>query len=141
MAIIIFYEKPGCVNNTKQKAILHAAGHAVKARNLLTQSWSSETLYQFLKDRPLWEWFNRTAPQIRDGEIVPEKLDEQQALELMVKYPILIRRPLIQIGDRYTVGFDLVKLNSWIDLKATGRQDKNLVDLETCPRTISNCSN
>jgi nitrogenase-associated protein len=139
MAIIIFYEKPGCVNNTKQKAILHAAGHAVKARNLLTQSWSPETLYQFLKDRPQWEWFNRTAPQIREGEIIPEKLDQETALELMVKYPILIRRPLIQIGDRRTVGFDLAKLNGWLDLKAVKEQVKSL-DLETCPRTISNFS-
>ena len=145
MAIIIFYEKPGCVNNTKQKAILHASGHAVKARNLLTQSWSPDTLFQFLKDKPLWEWFNRTAaPQIRDGEIVPEKLDEQTALELMVKYPILIRRPLIQIGDRYTVGFDLVKLNAWMGLKEPQPSDKDL-ELETCPKVIGknlvgNCS-
>jgi hypothetical protein len=55
----------------------------------------------------------------------------------MVKYPILIRRPLIQIGDRRTVGFDLAKLNSWIDLKAVREQAKKL-DLETCPRRVSN---
>lgn len=143
MAIIIFYEKPGCVNNTKQKAILHAAGHAIKARNLLTQSWNPESLYQFLKDRPLWEWFNRTAPQIREGEIIPEKLDEKTALELMVKYPILIRRPLIQIGDRYSVGFDLVKINQWSGLKASKYSAQALdqaLDLETCPRTIGNCN-
>jgi nitrogenase-associated protein len=144
MTIIIFYEKPGCVNNTKQKAILHAAGHAVKSRNLLTQSWNPETLYQFLKDRPQWEWFNRTAPQIREGEIVPEKLDEQTALELMLKYPILIHRPLIQIGDRYTVGFDLVKLNAWVGLRESQPSVKDL-DLETCPKVIGknlvgNCS-
>ena len=144
IAIIIFYEKPGCVNNTKQKSILHAAGHAVKARNLLTQSWSPDTLYLFLKDKPLWEWFNRTAPQIRDGEIVPEKLDEQTALDLMLKYPILIRRPLIQIGDRYTVGFDLVKLNAWVGLRESQPSVKDL-DLETYPKVIGknlvgNCS-
>jgi nitrogenase-associated protein len=137
MAIIIFYEKPGCVNNTKQKGILQSAGHAIKSQNILTQSWNPESLYQFLKDRPLWEWFNRTAPQIREGEIVPEKLDRETALELMVKYPILIRRPLIQIGDRRTVGFDLAKLNGWLDLRNAGEQAKGL-DLETCPRTVSN---
>ncbi|PZU99813.1 MAG: hypothetical protein DCE90_00495 [Pseudanabaena sp.] len=135
MAIIIFYEKPGCVNNTKQKDILQSVGHTVKSQNLLTQSWSPETLHQFLKDKPLWEWFNRTAPQIRDGEIVPEKLDEQTALGLMVKYPIIIRRPLIQIGDSYTVGFDLVKLNAWVNLRNASEQAKGL-DLETCPRTF-----
>jgi len=137
MAIIIFYEKPGCVNNTKQKGILQSAGHAIKSQNILTQSWNPESLYQFLKDRPLWEWFNRTAPQIRECEIIPEKLDRETALALMVKYPILIRRPLIQIGDRRTVGFDLAKLNGWLDLRNAGEQAKGL-DLETCPRTVSN---
>ena len=49
MAEVIFYEKPGCINNTKQKALLQAAGHLVDARNLLTESWSSESLWLFLQ--------------------------------------------------------------------------------------------
>ncbi|CAN1211280.1 Nitrogenase-associated protein [Tumidithrix helvetica PCC 7403] len=134
MAKIIFYEKPGCINNTKQKALLQASGHVVEARNLLTESWSPESLYQFLKDRPQWEWFNRTAPLIREGEIVPEKLDEQTSLALMVKNPILIRRPLIQVGDRYTVGFNLAKIDAWLGLTAANGNIKEL-DLETCPRS------
>lgn len=36
MATVIFYEKPGCINNTKQKARLLAAGHEVQAHNLLS---------------------------------------------------------------------------------------------------------
>ncbi|MBI1424317.1 MAG: hypothetical protein GC149_12685 [Gammaproteobacteria bacterium] len=39
MAEIVFYEKPGCGNNTRQKALLAAAGHHVIARNLLTEPW------------------------------------------------------------------------------------------------------
>jgi hypothetical protein len=29
MATVHFYEKPGCINNTRQKKILAAAGHEV----------------------------------------------------------------------------------------------------------------
>ena len=37
MATITFYEKPGCINNTRQKKLLEAAGHQVVAKNLLTE--------------------------------------------------------------------------------------------------------
>lgn len=139
MAQVIFYEKPGCINNTKQKALLQAAGHLVDARNLLTESWSPESLWLFLQDLPLGEWFNRTAPQIKGGEIVPENLDRQTALELMVNYPILIRRPLIQVGDRRTVGFNLAEINSWLELKIAEEKTPEL-DLETCPRSHTEIS-
>jgi hypothetical protein len=37
MATITFYEKPGCINNTRQKKLIAAAGHQVIAKNLLTE--------------------------------------------------------------------------------------------------------
>ncbi len=40
MAQITFFEKPGCINNTKQKAWLKTAGHEVQVVNLLEHSWS-----------------------------------------------------------------------------------------------------
>ena len=58
MATVIFYEKPGCVNNTKQKALLIAAVHTVKALNLLTEHWTVETLRPFFGNLPVAEWFN-----------------------------------------------------------------------------------
>jgi nitrogenase-associated protein len=67
MATIIFYEKPGCINNTKQKALLAAAGHTVDARNLLTEPWTPDRLQQFFGDRPISTCFNRTAPRHQIG--------------------------------------------------------------------------
>ena len=32
MAKVIFYEKPGCKNNTKQKTLLKAAGHQLNPK-------------------------------------------------------------------------------------------------------------
>lgn len=131
MARVIFYEKPGCINNTKQKALLQAAGHQVIPRNLLTTAWTVESLRPFFGDRPVVEWFNPTAPLIKSGEVIPENLDQATALQLMIQYPLLIRRPLLQVEEIYQTGFERAKINTWIGLAAA----KDAEDLETCPRS------
>lgn len=141
MAIVIFYEKLGCMNNTKQKALLQAAGHSVEARNLLTESWTAETLRPLFKDLPVTEWFNPTAPRIKLGEVNPAELDEAGALNLMLHDPLLIRRPLMQVGDRQTAGFDPSYVADWIGLDAVDpsqqatRNHLMLQDLQTCPNS------
>lgn len=131
MADVIFYEKPGCINNTKQKNLLLNAGHDLEVHNLLTTPWTVERLREFFGTRPIQEWFNPTAPRIKSGEIIPGELDEETALNLMIADPILIRRPLIKVRDVCRVGFDLQQIDSWIGLKL---QDSVKEDLETCPR-------
>lgn len=137
MAIVLFYEKPGCINNTKQKVLLAAAGHTVQAKNLLTEKWTAERLRAFFGELPVAEWFNHSAPRVRDGEIWPHRLTGEEALALMVSEPLLIRRPLMQVGDVYRVGFDQAAVDRWIGLasKMPGRENKR-EDLETCPRQI-----
>ncbi|MBW4666437.1 MAG: nitrogenase-associated protein [Cyanomargarita calcarea GSE-NOS-MK-12-04C] len=127
MATVIFYEKPGCKNNTKQKTLLTAAGHEVVAYNLLTEAWTVERLRSFFGDRPLVEWFNRAAPRVKSGEVIPENIDDAQtALMMMLKDPLLIRRPLIQVGDRREVGFDVEKIDAWIGLKAEDESQREI---------------
>ena len=133
MSQVIFYEKPGCINNAKQKALLLAAGHEVKAYNLLQTPWTVASLRPFFGDRPVTEWLNKTAPQIKSGVVVPEHLDEAMALQLMIQYPLLIRRPLIQVGDIYQAGFDPNQIDVWIGLTPPSIFE----DLETCPRIQS----
>ena len=45
MSDVLFFEKPGCANNARQKSWLAAAGHRIEARNLLTHAWSSAELH------------------------------------------------------------------------------------------------
>jgi nitrogenase-associated protein len=131
MAVIDFYEKPGCVGNAKQKRMLQAAGHQLRVHNLLTQAWTSSTLRIFFGDRPVAEWFNLTAPPIKQGDIQPDRLTPEDALALLVQQPILIRRPLLRVGDRYTAGFDLAEIDAWIGLAP----HTNLTeDVQTCPQ-------
>lgn len=123
MARVIFYQKLGCINNDKQKALLLAAGHKVEAHNLLKTPWSAAKLRLFFDNLPVASWFNRSAPRIKSGEIVPENLDESTALELMIADPLLIRRPLIQVGDFYQAGFDQEKPFNEIPLPQSKERD------------------
>ncbi|MGK7926689.1 MAG: ArsC/Spx/MgsR family protein [Spirulina sp.] len=128
---IIFYEKPGCINNTKQKALLAAAGHQVEAKSLLTEPWTSDRLRSFFGDRPVSEWFNPSAPRIKSGEVIPSQLDETTALALMIEDPLLIRRPLLEVGETRSVGFNPETIQAWLGLTPTNQKE----DLESCPRS------
>jgi nitrogenase-associated protein len=133
MATVIFYEKPGCTNNTRQKRLLTEAGHTVIAKSVLEQPWTIETLRLFFGDLAVHDWFNYSAPAIKYGEIEPDKLDENQALALMLATPLLIRRPLMQVGDDYRAGFDAEQVEAWLGLTAL----KTAADLESCPRSAT----
>ncbi len=137
MATVIFYEKPGCINNTRQKKLLVAAGHEVVAKNLLTEVWQAERLRAFFSVLPVRDWFNYSAPSIKHGEIEPDKLTEPEALALMLENPLLIRRPLMQVGDNVMAGFDAQAVDIWIGLAESGANP----DLESCPKsgTESRC--
>jgi len=130
MATVYFYEKPGCVNNTRQKQLLVSAGHQVIARNLLTEAWEPLRLQAFFTGLSVRNWFNYSAPAIKTGEIDPETLNETEALVLMLKDPLLIRRPLMQVGGRLMAGFDQQRIDAWIGLTAVTVER----DLESCPR-------
>lgn len=137
MATVIFYEKPGCINNTRQKKLLTAAGHQVVARNLLTQSWQPERLRAFFGTLAVPDWFNYSAPAIKYGEIKPDKLTEPEALALMLENPLLIRRPLMQTDDSLMAGFDQQAVDNWIGLKEIEIHQ----DVENCSRPLArlNC--
>ncbi|MDI9846658.1 ArsC/Spx/MgsR family protein [Rhodoblastus sp. 17X3] len=106
MALVTFYEKPGCGTNRKQKALLAAAGHEVDERNLLTEPWTKERLLAFFGDMPVAGWFNPAAPRVKSGEVDPAGIRPDEALALMLAEPLLIRRPLIEAAGQSCAGFD-----------------------------------
>lgn len=120
MADVLFYEKPGCAGNARQRRALEAAGHRVLVRDLLGEPWTAERLRPFFGDRPVAEWFNRAAPAVKSGEVDPDTLDEAQALALLLEKPLLIRRPLLQVGERRACGFDAAAIDAWIGLGSEG---------------------
>jgi nitrogenase-associated protein len=133
MIAILFYEKPGCINNTKQKRLLTEAGYQVKAKDLLAEPWTRESLAPYFAGVALAERFNQSAPQVKSGEVVPQLLDEEEAFALMLEEPLLIRRPLMKIGEHYLLGFEVDKLNQVL---ALAWDEEAHGDLESCPRYI-----
>lgn len=134
MAVVTFFEKPGCRNNTRQKALLTASGHVVEARDLRQEAWTPARLRPFFGDRPVAEWFNPTAPRIKSGEVDPAALSEAEALALMVADPILIRRPLLAVAGDCRVGFEPAAIDAWIGLSAPADGDvETCVQIRPCP--------
>lgn len=133
MTDILFYEKPGCINGGKQKKILEAAGHCLECKNILEEKWTNEKLLPFIEGKEPSTMMNHTAPAIKNGEITPDQLSFTEAMELMLDSPILIKRPLIFVDNKYIQGFthpDLIPyLGDW-----AGKED-----VTTCPKinTIS----
>lgn len=116
MATVVFYEKPGCASNDRQKTLLAAAGHTVLARSVLTEKWNAQRLRAFFGELPVAEWFNASAPRVKSGEVRPETLAEPAALALMLSDPLLIRRPLMDVDGQCRAGFDPEVVHAWIGL-------------------------
>jgi len=130
---VLFYEKPGCVSNDRQKALLQEKGHFLEVRDLLSEPWTPESLRPFFGERPINEWFNPTAPRIKSGELVPTRLDEATALARMVEDPLLIRRPLMDTVAGFSCGFEPGPVLDYLGVAFEPGQD-----LQSCSKPGSN---
>jgi nitrogenase-associated protein len=134
MARIVFYEKPGCSGNARQRALLRAAGHELDVRSLLAEPWTRESLLAFLAPLPVSQWFNRAAPRVKSGEVVPETLSQEQALAALLAEPLLIRRPLMQRDDSARlVGFDTALVQAFVGLGSAEATPRNLEGCAAAP--------
>lgn len=136
MAKIIFWEKPGCKGNSKQKEILLASGHQLEVRDLLTENWTEAELASFFGTRPVAEWFNITNPRIKSGELDPRQVSADDALRMMVSEPLLIVRPLMQVGRERLAGFQVDQVHNWIGLKLDTVGER---DPQNCPCVTIAC--
>ncbi len=137
MAQVTFFEKPGCGNNTRQKQWLRERGVVVVAIDLLDYPWSEVELLAFFGSLPVCDWFNRSAPRVKTGEVVPERLTQQQALQLLLQEPLLIRRPLLRKGEERRVGFDSTAIARWLAIRG---EDGGMTLDESCPRPARPCT-
>jgi len=113
--LVVFYEKPFCAANAKQKQILRQSGCTLIERNLLEHGLDADALRSFMGDKEVVDWFNPAAPAIKNGEIMPSELNEAEAMGLLMSNPILIRRPLMLIGSEKLCGFDEKKVSRILD--------------------------
>jgi nitrogenase-associated protein len=137
MAKIVFFEKTGCINNTKQKKILTMAGHDVEAVNLLKYPWSKTELLSFFSELEPADCFNRSAPAVVSGQVFPHDYSKAEAVEAMLIDRLLIKRPLLIIENQKFVGFDKEKLDALIGLATKDKpeiMDLLNQNLDDCPQ-------
>ena len=138
MAHITFFEKPGCGGNAKQKGLLRAARHTLDVRDLLEWRWTAKELLEFLAPLPVAEWFNPAAPRVKSGEVLPQTLDADAAMALLLAEPLLIRRPLMALGEERMVGFNADKVHAWVGLGPNAPASN--VSLEGCAAAAGRCA-
>lgn len=127
MASLEFFEKPGCINGAKQKKILTEAGNTLYCIDILNHNWTREELVSFFAVEDPVLIMNHTAPAIKRGEILPDKLTFEEAVQLMLAEPILIKRPLIRVDGMAIQGFMDERLSPYL-----GSWDST-EDVITCP--------
>ena len=136
MSQLVFFEKPGCATNSRQKLLLTRAGVVFETRSLLAENWTADRLELFFNGLPVEQWFNRAAPRVKNVEVRPERVSAAQALALMVADPLLIRRPLLEKDEWRAVGFDWETLAPRLGIDAE-TQTKSQKDISG---TIEGCS-
>ncbi|MBC2581995.1 ArsC/Spx/MgsR family protein [Clostridium sp. DJ247] len=117
MAHVIFYTKPGCAGGARQKALLIASGHTVEEHSIFDTTWTPDTLQAYLERLDIKEWYNKNAPAVKAGIVIPGTLTAKETLDLLCSNPILIKRPLMKIEDQLIAGFDLEFLSKLIELR------------------------
>lgn len=143
MTRIVFYEKPGCGSNTRQKQMLREAGADLDVRNLLTQVWTRTSLLSFFGSKPVAEWFNINAPQVKSGAMNPTQMSADAAIDAMLAEPLLIRRPLIEFGALRECGFEWPSLLQRLGLVIDNDNDNDdnetgtATELEACKHKSS----
>ena len=75
-------------------------------RDLFKQPLSADELRRLAGDRPIAEIFSWKSPTARQKGLQPGSLSDDDLIRLMVEEPRLIRRPIVQAGDRLIVGLD-----------------------------------
>lgn len=124
---VVFYEKPGCGGNRRQKTLLQEHGVELEVRDLLSTPWTRERLEAFFAGLEKDAMVNTAAPKIKSGEVDVAALSRDELIGKMLAEPLLIKRPLLELGETRICGFDIPRLNALLG-----------VDMPV-PETINSC--
>ena len=77
--------------------------------------------------------FNPFAPQIKDEKINILNIKKDEAINLMIKEPILIKRPLLDINGIKLCGFNLEQINKLLNVNIdTNKKLNTCSSSDTC---------
>jgi len=102
MAEITLYQKPTCTTCRQVSRVLREAGIDFEAVNYYLEPLSKKKLRSLLKKMGFTaeQLLRKRGPVYRKLGIAGKKLSEEKLIELMVRHPDLIQRPIVEKGGR-----------------------------------------
>jgi arsenate reductase len=96
---------PRCSKSRATKALLDERGFEYRERRYLDEPLSKAELADLAKrlGLPARQWVRSSEPEFRQAGIDAKATDEA-ILAAMVRYPILLERPILIVGSRAIVG-------------------------------------
>ena len=82
-------------------------GVELEERDYFTEPFSEEELRGIIGGREPSEVFAWRSPSFKSLERDPDSLTGDDLVRLMLEEPRLVRRPIVQIGDRLVIGGSL----------------------------------
>jgi Spx/MgsR family transcriptional regulator len=95
-----FYCWARCHTCRKAKEFLLQKNAELNDRDFFKKPFSQTEIKDLLQGRPASDMFNFKSPSFKQLGLVREKLNDNELIDLMVKEPRLIRRPIIRIGGK-----------------------------------------
>jgi arsenate reductase len=103
---VTIYGIPNCDTMKKARAWLDAQGVAYEFHNYKTAGIDRESLLHWCEELGWEKVLNRAGTTFRKlSEADRADLTQARAIQLMLAQPGMIKRPVLQVGRRLTLGF------------------------------------
>jgi arsenate reductase-like glutaredoxin family protein len=104
MKPVLFYEKPGCSTNAKQKVLLQKRGVHTGSTRSFSAVDEQRGAVELSSTQAVYRVVQSQCPCHQGNELDPTLLSETEALSLLYKNPILIKRPFISVDGHQMCG-------------------------------------
>jgi len=102
MSKITIYEKPTCTTCRKVSKLLIENGVDFEKVNYYVEPFSKARLQSLLKKMKMEpsELLRKNEQAYKNLKIKEKKFSEDQILDLMIKHPDLVQRPIVEKGEK-----------------------------------------
>ena len=103
---ITVYEKPTCTKCRQTNKLLSESGVEFTRINYYEKPLSASKLTHLVKKLgvPAKDLLRKTEKVYRDLKLSRADLSDKEIVELMVKHPDLLQRPIVEKGDKAVLG-------------------------------------
>lgn len=84
----------------------------IKERDFFKEPFTAKEIRDLAKDVGIHQIFARRSPSLKTMGLADQNLSDEEMLDLMLKEPRLVRRPLVRLGAQLLVGGNLKALEA-----------------------------